>query len=495
MSDGGDDSIPVMEDIPTHSEAGEAGEEEGVSNIANVNFKLAIKSEMKLSDSHIEAIKTVTAKGNVRNRASIFLQKVDAQKSPRNMNSPMQSGNDHIDSIKKNTEAGNVRNRANMFLKKVDAHQSSPSVPSSSSGKHNSPSNQRRYSAGGSEITSPTTTTNEENEEFGEMMTAPSTPPPAPPVTAASISTESQEVDEDEEEEEDDDEGESDEGFGEEDQESLEAVRKSIHEAQLIEAAAQAQTEIALEAAAAIDAQAKEATSPPPPPIPAPPVPTSPSTTTQDVDPDTKKLVPGKSSLYECPFSYPFDKHGAIHWIGTDGDTKTYENPQETGQIYVVISTLYRGKLDNLTSYNEPKSSADRIAAATYTNNSSKSWIIVDFGPTRSLRPSFYCLKHGASGIGNAIRHWVLEAKVDENSPWVELRRHTNDSTMREEPQSKAGYELTSEVCKKTFYRIFRITQTGKNSGGNDCLFIGGLDFYGIIKITPLVEEGSDEAA
>ena len=145
MSDGGDDSIPVMEDIPTHSEAGEAGEEEGVSNIANVNFKLAIKSEMKLSDSHIEAIKTVTAKGNVRNRASIFLQKVDAQKSPRNMNSPMQSGNDHIDSIKKNTEAGNVRNRANMFLKKVDAHQSSPSVPSSSSGKHNSPSNQRKY--------------------------------------------------------------------------------------------------------------------------------------------------------------------------------------------------------------------------------------------------------------------------------------------------------------------------------------------------------------
>ena len=93
------------------------------------------------------------------------------------------------------------------------------------------------------------------------------------------------------------------------------------------------------------------------------------------------------------------------------------------------------------------------------------------------------------------MRNWVLEAKVDETSPYVELRRHVNDTTMREEPQSKAGYELTSDKCKENFYRIFRITQTGKNSGGNDCLFIGGIDFYGIMKIEPLVEEGSAEAA
>jgi hypothetical protein len=165
------------------------------------------------------------------------------------------------------------------------------------------------------------------------------------------------------------------------------------------------------------------------------------------------------------------------------GGQQLFENPQKTGGLYLEISTLYRGQLLNLTSYHNAETAADRISYATYTNNTSRSWLVVDFGPERQLRPSYYCLKHGASGIGNAIRHWVLEAKVSEDSEWVELRRHTNDTTMREEPQSVAGYELSGEVCRSKFYRIFRITQTGKNSGGNDCLFIGGIDFYGIMKV------------
>ena len=196
--------------------------------------------------------------------------------------------------------------------------------------------------------------------------------------------------------------------------------------------------------------------------------------------------LPGQKSLHECPFTFPFDKNGAIYWVGTMGNQVDYENPQKTGSLYLEISTLYRGQLLNLTSYTHAETAADRIAAATYTNNTSRSWLVVDFGPERSLRPSYYCLKHGASGIGNAIRNWTLEGKVDEDSPWVELRRHTNDTTMREEPQSVAGYELSAESCRSNFFRIFRITQSGKNSGGNDCLFIAGIDFYGIMKVTTM---------
>ena len=194
--------------------------------------------------------------------------------------------------------------------------------------------------------------------------------------------------------------------------------------------------------------------------------------------------------LHECPFTYPFDKNGAIWWIGTEGGKREYENPQLTGELYLEISTLYRGKLDNLTSYATPTNSAERIAAATYTNNSAHSWLVVDFGPERALRPSYYALKHGASGIGNAVRNWVLEAQVDEFSPWVTLRTHENDTSMRQEPQSVAGYELNNDKARAGFYRVFRLKQTGKNSGGNDCLFIGGIEFYGIMKITQLQEIG-----
>ena len=193
--------------------------------------------------------------------------------------------------------------------------------------------------------------------------------------------------------------------------------------------------------------------------------------------------LPGQKSFHECPFTFPFDKNGAIYWVGSMGGAIDYENPQKTGSLYLEISTLYRGQLLNITSYQAAESAADRIAAATYTNNTSKSWLVVDFGPERKLRPSYYCLKHGASGIGNAVRNWTLEGKVEEESPWVELRKHVNDTTMREEPQSVAGYELSSEVCRGNFFRIFRLTQHGKNSGGNDCLFIGGIDFYGIMKV------------
>ncbi len=175
--------------------------------------------------------------------------------------------------------------------------------------------------------------------------------------------------------------------------------------------------------------------------------------------------LPGQKSLHECPFTYPFDKNGAIHWVGTMGGQMPYENPQKSGSLYLEISTLYRGQLLNLTSYANAETAQDRIAMATYTNNTARSWLVVDFGPERSLRPSYYCLKHGASGIGNSVRNWILEGKVDENSPWVELRKHVNDTTMREEPQSVAGYELVGDVCRNNFYRIFRITQYGKNSG------------------------------
>lgn len=193
--------------------------------------------------------------------------------------------------------------------------------------------------------------------------------------------------------------------------------------------------------------------------------------------------APIQRTFHECPYTSPFDKNGAIYWVGSAGGTAEYENPQRTGMLYLEISTLYRGQLFNLTSYQAADTAAERIAAATYTNNTSRSWLVVDFGPERKLRPSYYCLKHGASGIGNAIRNWTLEAKVEEDSPWIEIRKHVNDVTMREEPQSVAGYELTSDACKNNFFRIFRITQTGKNSGGNDCLFIGAIDFYGIMRV------------
>ena len=188
-------------------------------------------------------------------------------------------------------------------------------------------------------------------------------------------------------------------------------------------------------------------------------------------------------AYYECPYTTPFDGKGAIYWVGTSGHQIEFENPQVTGLVYVEISTLYRGQLVNLTAYTQQTTAAERIAFATYTNNQPRSWILVDFGPERRLRPSYYCLKHGASGVGNAVRNWVLEGKADESSDWVMLSKHSKDMSLGDEPGSVAGFEITSDAAKSSFFRMFRMTQTGKNSGNNDCLFIGGMEFYGILQV------------
>ena len=40
-----------------------------------------------------------------------------------------------------------------------------------------------------------------------------------------------------------------------------------------------------------------------------------------------------------------------------------------------------------------------------------RSWVAVDLGKGRRLVPTRYCIRHGASGRGNAIRNWELRAR------------------------------------------------------------------------------------
>ena len=379
-----DDAIPGME--------AEAVADAGISNAENVVFKTKITSTLELSDVHIGNIMAATGSGNVKNRASMFLAKSAAQQSPRHDNGSNKStpkrrslnmneiqanlsadtgkakmthgvelSGDRIDDIMTSTGRGNVKNRASIFLSKAAA--ASPQQGSTPPNRR--PSTQEKSSEESSPTTLATVFASVEAEATSEESTSsPHADKESAPLSALEtpmvVPTDGDKGDEDEEDEEDED-------FGdEEDLAAVEQVRKSIQEAHLIEEQEQLRRES--------ESNVAELTTP------------------------VKKLVKGKKTLHECPFTFPFDKNGAIYWIGSEGGSKEYENPQNTGLLYVEISTLYRGKLENLTSYSDPTTSADRIAAATYTNNSSKSWVIIDFGPERSLRPAFYCLKHGASG-------------------------------------------------------------------------------------------------
>ena len=75
-----------------------------------------------------------------------------------------------------------------------------------------------------------------------------------------------------------------------------------------------------------------------------------------------------------------------------------------------------------------------------YTRNEPNSWMSVDLGEGRSLRPDHYCLRHGHDNRGgHVLRHWRLEGSHDGRA-WVALRTHT---TL---PKKKSNY--LHIICK-----------------------------------------------
>lgn len=96
------------------------------------------------------------------------------------------------------------------------------------------------------------------------------------------------------------------------------------------------------------------------------------------------------------------------------------------------------------------------------------------------------------------MRNWELRARVRENDNWDILKVHENDEALSDVPFSVAKWEIPllplaevasviklekgeDETNVVEGYRYFLILQTDINSSNNNCLFIGGLEFYGLL--------------
>jgi hypothetical protein len=187
----------------------------------------------------------------------------------------------------------------------------------------------------------------------------------------------------------------------------------------------------------------------------------------------------------------PFDENGVLTYIATAGHTKPYQNPQLSGAVRVTMSSIYKGRLHTVVE-------RTNAAMPNYTNNTRNSWVMIDLGETVRLTPTRYCIRHGGSGKGNALRNWELRARQNVTDHWTLLRSHQKDDALSDYPCSTASWKLTPKVPARSpakkgpndketdpSYRYFLIVQVGPNSSGNDCLFIGGIDFYGTLTEYP----------
>jgi hypothetical protein len=193
--------------------------------------------------------------------------------------------------------------------------------------------------------------------------------------------------------------------------------------------------------------------------------------------------------------SSPFDQNGVISYL------TSFAGVHHKGKSSVVrakMSSIFLGS--ETTILTQSLEHPGLHSFPNYTQNEANSWCAIDLGSGRRLMPTQYCIRHGASSTGNALRSWELRGRERENEEWDVLKAHMNDETLSSTPMSVALWDIDQKKTKKRrneletevkvtgdaaksnlkAYRYFLLLQTAVNSSGNHCLFVGGLELYGV---------------
>ncbi|KAF4716717.1 hypothetical protein FOZ62_007118, partial [Perkinsus olseni] len=153
-------------------------------------------------------------------------------------------------------------------------------------------------------------------------------------------------------------------------------------------------------------------------------------------------------------YSSDFDSFGSLYWLGTRGHTIPWRNPaSKLMEVQVSASSVGRGSVEDIVG---------RSASVDFrTKNEPSSWIQVDFGRGRALRLSGYCLRNRNSSA-QCLMSWNLMGSND-GEDWIFLDERKICGSLRE-PKAT---------------RMFRLIQSGVNSGNTHNLFLAGVEFYG----------------
>jgi hypothetical protein len=109
-----------------------------------------------------------------------------------------------------------------------------------------------------------------------------------------------------------------------------------------------------------------------------------------------------------------------------------------------------------------------------YSSNSANSWIQFDF-KNREISLTHYTLKSDGES-GNHLLQWTLAGSRDGQT-WGSIdARDTQDLNGKFITKT---YSCSVSSDGSRFYRYIRLTQTGKNSTGQDFLQLGNVEFFG----------------
>ena len=206
------------------------------------------------------------------------------------------------------------------------------------------------------------------------------------------------------------------------------------------------------------------------------------SVTSTQVSPSFTPTRPVTKKEFCCV--QPFDENGVIAYLTSPIKTVG----KKINVVRAKMSTIFMGSESTIIAHSSHDLGLSSIP--NYTRNEVKSWCAIDLGTGRRLVTTQYCIRHGASSTGNALRSWELRAREKDTDRWDVLKVHTNDDKLSENPFSVAFWDVDPLIIPDDLnpsrvggiakgYRYFLLLQTGPNSSGNNCLFIGGVELYG----------------
>eukprot|EP01127_Copromyxa_protea_P019762 TRINITY_DN648_c0_g1_i1.p1 TRINITY_DN648_c0_g1~~TRINITY_DN648_c0_g1_i1.p1 ORF type:complete len:460 (-),score=44.09 TRINITY_DN648_c0_g1_i1:86-1444(-) len=179
------------------------------------------------------------------------------------------------------------------------------------------------------------------------------------------------------------------------------------------------------------------------------------------------------------------ENQGIIYYIATSGNTREWENPHKSGKVVGSLSSVEKGKVENIFDFSKK--------LECWTNDIPASYLTIDFGEDVTLLPTHYTIRHGSNSKQDCLRIWLLLASND-NSNWKVLSRHKDDKFLNSafathtwkiptqnflEPEPSEASEGDVVASDRYGWRYFRICQTGHNVSMTNFLSISGVEFYG----------------
>eukprot|EP01083_Nonionella_stella_P095038 266732_1 len=162
-----------------------------------------------------------------------------------------------------------------------------------------------------------------------------------------------------------------------------------------------------------------------------------------------------------------FDRNGIVNAIATHYGQTQWANPAKQGLIAIKSSGWEDGNIEDVLS-------RTKVMGDCGSSNTKHSWLSIDFGAKKKIKPSHYTLRHDGWN-GGYLRKWHFEGSNDGIN-WNVLMEHHNDKNLNS-PYATHTWAIDGNG----YYQMFRIFMTGINSTRQCYLSCSGFEIYGYL--------------